>query len=265
MFFNTLGEVSREHNSSLIAAWAPGTSPRSTPSTPPVRRRCGVMRVVLLATGARVALHAHAHACTEPDSRRATAVASVAAWDGCYGGAACDAANASAENPRYAPPCCDCNMTEAECTAAGKEWLTDGSCTDICAEGTPVIWGCRSFQHGRGYVCDCSAKYGNEPASKCAEEPGFIQHHWSNECKDKGDGCNALPSAELVALRAAPGPPLPPSQPPQPPSTPPSPSSPPDPPSPAPAPPQRCIPLVRHRRMNPPPVALTPTCARTRT
>ena len=183
----------------------------------------------------------------------------MAAWDGCYGGAACDAANASAENPRYAPPCCDCSMTEAECTAAGKEWLTDGSCTDICAEGTPVIWGCRSYQwdastHTMGYVCDCSAKYGNEPASKCAEEPGFTQHYWSNECKDKGDGCNALPSTELVALRAAPGPPLPPSQPPQPPSTPPSPSSPPDPPSPAPAPPQRCIPLVRHRRMNPPPL-----------
>ena len=97
-------------------------------------------------------------------------------------------------------------MTEAECSAAGKEWLTDGSCTDICAEGTPVIWGCRSFQHGRGYVCDCSAKYGNEPASKCAEEPTFsrfFSHYWSNECKDKGDGCNALPSTELVALRAA--------------------------------------------------------------
>ena len=178
--------------------------------------------------------------------RRATAVASVAAWDGCYGGAACDAANA---------PCCDCNMTEAECSAAGKEWLTDGSCTDICAEGTPVIWGCRSFQHGRGYVCDCSAKYGNDPAFKCAEKmsPWGYPGQWTNECKDKGDGCNALPSTELVALRAAPGPPLPPSQPPQPPSTPPSPSSPPDPPSPAPAPPQRCIPLVRHRRKNPPP------------
>ena len=153
-------------------------------------------------------------------------------------------------------------MTEAECSAAGKEWLTDGSCTDICAEGTPVIWGCRSYQwdastNRMGYVCDCSAKYGNDPASKCAEElgkrGGNWGGHWSNECKDKGDGCNALPSTELVALRAAPGPPLPPSQPPQPPSTPPSPSSPPNPPSPAPAPPQRCIPLVRHRRMNPPP------------
>ena len=69
-------------------------------------------------------------------------------------------------------------MTEAECSAAGKEWLTDGSCTDICAEGTPVIWGCRLYYPGWSDSCDCSAKYGNDPASKCAEELGKRGGNW---------------------------------------------------------------------------------------
>jgi hypothetical protein len=135
-------------------------------------------------------------------------------------------------------------MTEAECTAAGKTWQATVTAnatagTDLCAEGTPVIMGCYSYS-GRSYSCDCSM--GNEYVKSCAKKDYSYRGSrtpavWQ-QCKDfSGTDCDILPSADLLAARAAPGPPSLPPLPPSPPSTPP-------------APPQKCIPQV-HSRRNP--------------
>ena len=139
-------------------------------------------------------------------------------------------------------------MTEVECTAAGKTWMANAinpaDNATMCATGTPSnIMGC--FVRGRyGSSCDCSAKYGNDYATLCTGQ-------WK-DCTDYSGGkdCNVLPSAELVAARAAPAPPSPPLTPPLPPSLPP-------------APPQKCIPQVRFRRSPLPsrPHALTQSIA----
>ena len=137
---------------------------------------------------------------------------------GCYGAGACTAPNG----------CADCSMTEAECTSAGKTWVADA--TSLCAAGTPAIMGCRYYSPGSGYHCDCTM--GNDYENLCA----VIRWSWWTECSTEAShtGCDAPPSAELIAARLAAAPPSPPLPPPLPPSTPP-------------APPQRCIPQVRYR------------------
>ena len=107
----------------------------------------------------------------------------------------------------------------------------------------PPIMGCRYYSIGSGYHCDCTM--GNDYESLCAAI------RWSSwtECSTEAShtGCDAPPSAELIAARLADAPPSPPTPPPSPPSTPP-------------APPQKCIPQVRHRTNPLPSHALTPTC-----
>ena len=162
--------------------------------------------------------------CTAPQS---------AAHGGCYRGTACG-------DP--APHgCADCSMTEAECTTAEKTWMADA--TQYCAEGTPAIMGCRYYSHGSGYHFDCTM--GNDYETLCAARRRSSWTEFSTEASHTG--CDAPPSAELIAARLAD---VPPSSPPPPPL----------PPAPPPAPPQKCIPQVRYRTNPLPSHALTPTC-----
>lgn len=140
------------------------------------------------------------------------AVATVNAWDGCYGGTACTSPNG----------CCDCSMTEAECVADGKSWMED--CTsqagaNMCATGTPVIFGC--YVHPSG--CDCSIS-----EASCTGT-------WYDSCLGSG-GSKCDERAPAVA------PPSPPAVPPSPPRLPPS-------------PPQRCIPQDQSKILLPIPTA----------
>ena len=132
------------------------------------------------------------------------AVATVSAWDGCYGGTACGAGHG----------CCDCSMTQAECTAAGKTWMAScistSSGDSMCATGTePTISGC--YNHGQG--CDCS-----KTEQTCSGS-------WYAGCAATVSG-GVLTGGNMCDQR--PGATSPPAPPPKPPQAPPS-------------PPQRCI------------------------
>ena len=151
----------------------------------------------------------------------------MSAVGGCYGAGACTAPHG----------CADCSMTEAECTAAGKVYVAEA--TSICAAGTNPqgaalpslpIMGCRYYSFRSGYHCDCTM--GNDYQTLCAAK---LESSWT-ECSTEAShtGCDAPPSAELIAARLADAPPSPPTPLPSPPSTPP-------------APPQKCIPQVRYR------------------
>ena len=127
------------------------------------------------------------------------AVASVSAvYGGCYGGTACTAPHG----------CADCSMTEAECTTAGKTWMADA--TQYCAEGTPAIMGCRYYSHGSGYYFDCTM--GNNYEALCAAKSWGSWRVYDNVTANTG--CDAKPSAELLAARLADVPPSPPFFPP---------------------------------------------------
>ena len=121
------------------------------------------------------------------------------------------------------------------------------ACRDADLYPHPIM-GCRYYVGLRsspvsGYHCDCTMS--NDYETLCAAKR---RSSWT-ECSTEAShtGCDAPPSAELIAARLADAPPSPPPPPPSPPSTPP-------------APPQKCIPQVRYRTNPLPSHALTPTC-----
>ena len=127
---------------------------------------------------------------------------------GCYAAGACGAGHG----------CCDCSMTTAECSAAGKTYLSNcySGGTSMCAAGTePAVPGCYGGGDcGSGHgCCDCTVS-----ESMCGH--GGSAGSWYANCNGMGTMCNQAP--EIL-------PPVPPAAPPSPPTNPPS-------------PPQDCIP-----------------------